>query len=147
MMNHDLQQALSQVFVDTYSLYLKTQSYHWHVRGPYFKELHLLFEEQYNQLALAVDQIAERIVTLGGTVPANFADFVRLKSLSDANPKLSANDMLGELYSDHNKLVKDLYATLRICQEMGDEGGVALFSERIVQHEKTRWMLGASREV
>lgn len=136
---------LAVVLADTYTLYLKTQNYHWHVTGPNFKTLHELFEEQYTLLADAVDDLAERIRTLGELAPATFSQFGELATISEGNAKLSPAEMVAELYEDHGKLLQDLNTGLGIAQEQGDEGTVAMLSERIAAHEKIRWMLGASR--
>lgn len=143
----EIQEKLSVLMADTYALYLKTQNYHWHVKGSNFKSLHMLFETQYLELAQAVDDIAERIIILGGKAPASFAEFQRLKRIKDGNSDASANTMVGELADDHGTLVKDLNASLKLAQEHHDEGTVSLLSERIALHEKTRWMLNASKEI
>jgi len=143
-MTDAMKNALRVLLADTYSLYLKTQNYHWHVTGPQFKTLHELFEGQYTDLANAVDDIAERILTLGDKAPATFKEFNELKTISDGDNSISAEDMVKELRDDHNNVVKDLQKALKIAQDAGDEGTVALLSERIATHEKDAWMLGAS---
>lgn len=135
---------LEVVLADTYALYLKTQNYHWHVKGPQFKSLHELFEMQYQELAEAVDGIAERILIMGHKAPATFTALNQLKTIKDGDSNLNANDMVNELAKDHGILVKDLNAVVKIAQEEADEGTVALISERIAAHEKSRWMLTAS---
>lgn len=137
---------LSVVLADTYALYLKTQNYHWHVSGPQFKVLHELFEEQYQELAEAIDDIAERIRILGEKAPATFSEFNALKTLADGDANQSAEQMLLELHHDHGSLISALKDVLIKAQNASDEGTVALLSERIASHEKTRWMLGVSRK-
>lgn len=138
---------LEVTLADTYALYLKTQNYHWHVRGTQFKSLHELFEMQYQELAEAVDQIAERILMLGHRAPATFNDLNRLKTVKDGDSSISANQMVSELAEDNNILVRDLNQAIKIAQENNDEGTVTLLSDRIAAHEKAHWMLGASKEV
>lgn len=138
------QQALSKLLADTYTLYLKTQNYHWHVRGPNFRTLHLLFEEQYTNLALAVDAIAERIVTLGGQAPASFEDYLSLASIQEGDAQTKADTMISNLAKDHRQVIKDMNTVIRLAQEQHDEGTIALLSERIAEHEKICWMLEAS---
>jgi len=138
---------LEVALADTYALYLKTQNYHWHVRGPRFKSLHELFEMQYRELAEAVDEIAERILILGHKAPATFADFNKLKTIQDGNSSLNANQMVMELSSDHNILVKDLNRAVKIAQENNDEGTITLLGDRIAAHEKAHWMLQTSVEL
>lgn len=137
---------LSILMADTYALYLKTQNYHWHVTGPLFKSLHELFEKQYQELADAVDDVAERIRTLNQKVPATFEEFANLKRIKDGNSALSANEMVIELAEDHGTLVRDLNQALKFAQENNDEGTANLLSDRIAAHEKARWMLSASQE-
>ncbi|KTD73878.1 Dps family protein [Legionella tucsonensis] len=135
---------LEVVLADTYALYLKTQNYHWHVKGAQFKSLHELFEMQYKALAEAVDEIAERILILGHKAPATFTVLNQLKTIQDGNSNINANQMVSELAQDHGILVKDLNKAVKLAQEHDDEGTVALLSERIAAHEKARWMLNAS---
>ena len=139
-------EKLFVIFADLYAVYLKTQSYHWHVQGPEFKALHQLFEEQYRDLAEEVDILAERIRTIGEIVPASFEDFNTLKTVSNPNAQLSSDAMVGELHHDHGILIEGFKDALNGSQQANDEGTVALLSEFIAKHEKTRWMLGASRK-
>ncbi len=143
----DVYNKLSVIMADTYALYLKTQNYHWHVKGSNFRSLHHLFEDQYNELAMAVDLIAERIRTLGQQVPASFKEFERLKTLKDGNPSLSSNEMVSELAADNETLVKDLYQAMNLAEENNDQGTANILANRIEAHEKARWMLDSSREI
>lgn len=144
-MTHTVEK-LYVIFIDTYAIYLKTQSYHWHVMGPQFKALHGLFEEEYRELAEAVDEIAERIRTLGNIVPASFKTFNASKTIKDGNPKASADQMVTELFEDHGQIIRLLKEGLLAAQATNDEGSVTLLGDRIAKHEKYQWMLGASRE-
>ena len=137
---------LEVALADTYALYLKTQNYHWHVKGPQFKSLHELFEMQYKELAEAVDLIAERILIMGHKAPATFNEFNNLKTIKDGNSSLSANEMVTELAKDNSTLVNDLNQAIKIAQENNDEGSVTLLSDRIAAHQKAHWMLAASAE-
>jgi starvation-inducible DNA-binding protein len=144
-MNDNLYPVFAKLLADTYTLYLKTQNYHWNVHGPYFKTLHIMFEEQYMQLALGVDALAERIVTLGHIAPASFAEFSALRSIKEGDSKKTAEHMVAELCDDHQLIIKDLYKVLKIAQEHNDEGSTTLLGDRIAEHEKTHWMLRASK--
>lgn len=138
--------GLAVVLADTYTLYLKTQNYHWHVKGVQFKSLHLLFEEQYQALAEAVDALAERMVMRGHTAPATFKAFNELRTIDEGDASLTANQMLIDLVNDHTTLLAALQKALLCAAEQKDEGSIALLSERIAAHEKMRWMLSASKE-
>ena len=100
-MNDDYYKTFARLMADTYTLYLKTQNYHWHVRGPHFRTLHLMFEEQYNQLLLGVDTLAERIITLGHPAPATFAEFNELRTINEGDSTKTAEKMVAELCDDH----------------------------------------------
>ncbi len=140
----DVKNKLALALADTYALYLKTQNYHWHVKGPQFRSLHGLFEMQYLELAEAVDEIAERMLIMGHKAPATFKEYDDLKRIEDGNSDNDANQMVTELASDHNKLVKDLNQAMAIAQENNDEGTANLLADRIAAHEKAHWMLKAS---
>jgi starvation-inducible DNA-binding protein len=139
-----LVQALSVVLADSYTLYLKTQNYHWHVKGPNFKSLHILFEEQYMDLANAVDAIAERILTLGSRAPASYKEFEALKTIDEGDSSLDAQSMLKQLAADQDKMIATLNTALKAAQAIDDEGSVTLIGDRLGVHEKNRWMLKSS---
>jgi len=143
-MREDIAHVWVPILADTYALYLKTQNYHWHVTGQSFIALHMLFETQYNQLAGAVDDIAERIRMLGHHVPATFTDFQRLKTIADAKEDVNAEQMLTDLVHDHSHILKNLEQAIQLAQNAHDEASVNLLTERITAHEKIRWMLSAS---
>ena len=137
-------QALASLLADTYTLYLKTHNYHWNVTGPRFRDLHLMFEEQYNELALAVDSVAERIRTLGAKAPGSYKSFDRLSKIEDADDEATlpdADEMLKTLESDNATLVRTAREALEIAQNAQDESSVSLISDRMVVHEKVAWML------
>jgi starvation-inducible DNA-binding protein len=140
----DVVNTLSVLLADTYALYLKTQNYHWHVKGPQFKSLHELFEMQYRELAEAVDEIAERLRIMGHKAPASFKDYERLKTIKDGDSDSNANQMVTTLASDHGALIRDLNQAMALAQKMKDEGSVNLLANRISAHEKARWLLSSS---
>jgi len=143
---NDIVKKLAVILADTYTLYLKTQNYHWHVKGPHFKSLHELFDTQYHELADAADMLAERILSKGHKAPATFKEFQELKRIKEGDSNLNANEMVTELAQDHDILVKDLNQALKLAQEQNDEGTTNLLGDRLAAHEKARWMLNASRE-
>lgn len=137
---------LAHILADTYILYLKTQNFHWNVTGPNFHSLHLMFEEQYNQLADAVDVIAERIRALEVAAPASFANFLKLTSLKEENGVPSSKDMIKQLLKDHETIVSQSYDSLAKAQKAEDEATADLLINRIREHEKTAWMLRSCLE-
>ncbi len=135
---------LKNVLADSYVLYLKTQNYHWNVTGPQFASLHGLFEEQYTDLAAAIDEIAERIRTLGEKAPGSFAEFSKLASIKEATGDESAQSMVKQLAEDQDTLIATLTAALDAASEAGDEVTIGFVTDRIGVHEKNRWMLTSS---
>ena len=142
----DVANKLSVILADTYALYLKTQNYHWHVKGSQFKSLHELFEMQYKELADAIDLLAERLIILGHKAPATFKAFEQLKTIKDGDSSLTAKQMVIELAGDHTRLILDLNNAMQIVQKNNDEGTVAILADRIGSHEKSRWMLSSSHD-
>lgn len=137
----ELSQMLSMLLADTYVLYLKTQNFHWNVKGFRFPELHQLFENQYTELAQAVDLIAERIRTLGYLAPASFSEFTKLTSLEEGNGKIPATEMIQALMRDHERLSQSARAMFPKAEHVLDQATVELFTERMAAHEKAAWML------
>src|SRR5690242_20906702 len=99
-------QGLSHLLADTYTLYLKTHNYHWNVVGPMFQTLHLMFETQYNELALAVDLIAERIRALGQRAPGSYVEFSKLTSIPEEPDTVKAKDMIRHLVQGQETVVR-----------------------------------------
>lgn len=137
-------QGLSKLLADSYALYVKTHNYHWNVTGPHFKSLHLLFEEQYMDLAEAVDDVAERIRALGELAPGSFSEFAQLTSIKDGRNTLGWKEMIEELVEGHETVVQTARSLLDIVNEAGDEVTLGFLGERMQVHEKTAWMLRSS---
>ena len=138
--------GLSHLLADTYTLYLKTHNYHWNVTGPMFPTLHVMFEAQYMELALAVDLIAERIRTLGVKAPGTYAEFAKLSSIKETTGDLSAQQMIAELVSGQESVVKTARSIFPIVDESHDEPTADLLTQRMQSHEKTAWMLRSMLE-
>jgi starvation-inducible DNA-binding protein len=134
-------QGLSRLLADTYTLYLKTHNFHWNVTGPMFQTLHLMFEQQYNELALAVDLIAERIRALGFPAPGTYAEFTRLSSISESKGVPAAGDMIRELVAGQEAVVKTARSVFPLIDRVNDEPSADLLTQRMQVHEKTAWML------
>ena len=133
--------ALSNVLADTFILYLKTHNFHWNVTGPMFGTLHQMFEEQYNELWLAVDAIAERIRSLGFSAPGSYGEFTRLTYLQDAPAATSAREMTAELLRDHETTARTTRSALAVARTAVDAPTEDLLTQRLVAHEKVAWML------
>lgn len=143
-MSNNLIKTLEVALADSYTLALKTQNYHWNVEGPNFSALHIMFETQYNELAPAVDEIAERIRTLGFKAPASYGEFAKLGTLSAGDSSLDENAMVKDLFDSQQQIVASLKSTLAVAQEVGDEVTIGLMTDRIAVHEKNAWMLRSS---
>ena len=139
----DTAQALSKLLAGTYTLYLKTQGFHWNVTGPRFYDLHKLFEEQYGELAEANDEIAERIRALGPKAPASYAEFNKISPVEDAAGSPAAEEMLRQLLADHRTLARAAQAVIETAEASEDVGSADLATQRIRSHEKAAWMLDA----
>lgn len=144
MTNKSVSQSLKTALADSYVLYLKTQSYHWNVTGPHFKSLHIMFEEQYNDLFLAVDLLAERIRAIGEKAPGTFAKYSKLTNISEGDEDLQAGKMVADLAKDQDIIVKTLTNVLKEAQNVGDEVTAGIVTNRIEIHEKNAWMLKSS---
>lgn len=137
----EIADGLSYLLADTYTLYLMTHNFHWNVTGPFFRELHLMFEEQYTELAAAVDLIAERIRTLGFPAPGSYKAFARLGSIEEHEDVPSAEEMVRFLVEGNESVVRTARSVLPMAQDVNDESTVTLIADRMVVHEKTAWML------
>ena len=137
----DIAKGLSRLLADSYTLYLKTHNYHWNVTGPQFRTLHLMFEEQYTELAQAVDSIAERIRSLGEPAPGSYAQFATLSSVQEETGLPSADDMVKNLVIGHETVAKTARSVFPSAEEGNDEATLDLLTQRIQVHEKTAWML------
>lgn len=143
---HKVADELTHLLADTYSVYLKTQNFHWNVKGPLFPQLHKLFEEQYNELADAVDVIAERIRALNAYAPATFSEFQKLSSIKEDKGTISAHDMIKNLLADHETISEHLLIIFAKAEQADDQGTIDMLTERLRAHEKTAWMLRSSLE-
>ena len=133
--------GLSRLLADTYTLYLKTHNFHWNVTGPMFQTLHLMFETQYNELALAVDLIAERIRALGYAAPGTYSEYSKLSSIKETAGVPKAEDMIRLLVEGQEAVVRTARSIFPSVDEVNDEPTADLLTQRMQVHEKTAWML------
>lgn len=133
--------GLSKLLADSYSLYLKTHNYHWNVTGPQFNTLHQMFEQQYTELATAVDEIAERIRALGVTAPGSYSAFADLTSIEEGSGEETADEMIRQLVLGQEAVVRTARAVFPSAEAANDEPTADLLTQRMQIHEKTAWML------
>ncbi|MBD3612792.1 MAG: DNA starvation/stationary phase protection protein [Hydrogenovibrio crunogenus] len=139
-------EGLKRLLADSYTLYLQTHYFHWNVTGLQFRELHLMFEEHYTELAIAVDDIAERIRTLDVVAPGTYKAFAKLTSIQEVEEIPDAMTMVDILTKGHEQVVKTAREVLKVAEDANDESSAALVSDRMRVHEKTAWMLRATRQ-
>lgn len=134
-------EGLSKLLADTYTLYLKTHNFHWNVTGPMFQTLHLMFEGQYNELALAVDAIAERIRALDFPAPGTYKEYTKLSSIKETEGVPKATEMIRLLVEGQEAVVRTARSIFPIVEKAHDEPTADLLTQRMQIHEKTAWML------
>ena len=137
----EITEGLSRLLADTYTLYLKTHNYHWNVTGPMFQTLHLMFETQYNELALAVDLIAERIRSLGSPAPGSYREFGKLSSIEEDADRPEATEMIRRLVRGQEAVARTARSVFPVVERARDEATADLLTQRLQVHEKTAWML------
>lgn len=133
--------GLSRLLADNYTLYLKTHNYHWNVEGPLFNTLHLMFEQQYTELAQAVDIIAERIRALGEPAPGSYAAFSKLSSIEEEEDVPAAETMIANLVKGQEAVVRTARSIFPAAERANDEPTADLLTQRMQIHEKNAWML------
>ena len=134
--------SLNAVLGQTFRLYVQTHGYHWNVEGPNFRQLHVVFEEQYQNLWAALDVIAERIRTQGAYAPANVAALMALAG-PEEEPAQSAEDMVARLITGHEALANAIRDAIKTAAEAEDEVSVGVLTDRLEWHEKELWMMKA----
>ncbi len=142
----EIADALSRVLADSYMLYLKTHNYHWNVTGELFHSLHEQFEEQYTELADAIDEIAERIRALGYRAPGTFKEFNELTSIDEQQDEPEAMEMVRRLAVGNEQVLRTAREALEPANNAEDEATIDLLTERLHVHSKTAWMLRSHLE-
>lgn len=138
--------GLARLLADSYTLYLKTHNYHWNVTGPQFNTLHAMFEQQYAELAVAIDQIAERIRALGMPAPGSYSAYARLTSIEEAQGAETAEEMIRQLVMGQETVARTAREIFPAADEARDEPTADLLTQRMQNHEKNAWMLRSMLE-
>jgi starvation-inducible DNA-binding protein len=133
--------GLSRLLADSYTLYLKTHNYHWNVTGPQFNTLHQMFEQQYTELAAAVDEIAERIRALGVRAPGSYKEYAALTRIEEGDGEESAEEMIRQLAIGQETVVRTARESFPAADKANDEPTADLLTQRMQIHEKNAWML------
>jgi starvation-inducible DNA-binding protein len=137
---------LATLLASSYTLYLKTHNYHWNVTGPMFSTLHGLFMTQYTELALAVDEVAERIRTLGAPAPGSYTAFKKLSTVKEENGNPDAKTMIKHLVADQAAIIAVAKAVIKAAEKAGDQVSADLATRRMDIHSKNAWMLRSHLE-
>ncbi len=138
----EIADGLAKLLADSYTLYLKTHNFHWNVTGPMFQTLHVMFETQYTELALAVDLIAERIRALGFPAPGSYHEFAKLTSIKEEGDGVpNANEMIRRLVEGQEAVTRTARSLFPIVDKVSDEPTADLLTQRMQLHEKNAWML------
>ena len=143
-MSKKVVENLKTLLADNYTLYLKTQNFHWNVTGQNFQSLHQLFMAQYTDLFNSNDLIAERIRALGSKAPGSFKEFQKLATIKEASGELTAKQMVEQLVKDQDAILKTLRKVADSADDADDEVTEGMVVARMEIHEKNRWMLQAS---
>jgi starvation-inducible DNA-binding protein len=136
-----ISEGLSRLLADTFTLYLTTHNFHWNVKGPMFQTLHVMFEEHYNELWLALDAIAERIRALGFPAPGTYAEYSKLSSMKETPGVPEAKEMVRILVAGHEAVARTARKIFPVVEKSSDEPSADLLTQRLQVHEKTAWML------
>lgn len=139
-------EGLTRVLADTYTLYLKTHNYHWNVTGPMFNTLHTMFMTQYNELWIAVDDIAERIRSLGEFAPGSYRAYADLTVIEEDDGVPKAEAMIANLVKGHEAVARTARSVFPIAEAGNDESTADLLTQRMQASEKTAWMLRSMLE-
>jgi starvation-inducible DNA-binding protein len=137
----EISEGLSRLLADTFTLYLTTHNFHWNVKGPMFQTLHVMFEEHYNELWLALDAIAERIRALGFPAPGTYAAYSKLSSIKETPGVPQAQEMVRILVAGHEAVARTARKIFPVVDKSSDEPSADLLTQRLQVHEKTAWML------
>lgn len=137
----EIADGLSRLLADTYTLYLKTHSYHWNVTGPMFQTLHTMFMTQYTELSLAVDEVAERIRALGHFAPGSYAAYSKLSSIKEDPGVPPATEMIANLVKGNEAVARTAREIFPIANNANDQPTCDLLTQRMQIAEKTAWML------
>jgi starvation-inducible DNA-binding protein len=140
----DLAKMLTQIVGSSHVLYAKIRGVHWNVVGPAFYSLHKMTEEHYEDLNTAIDDMAERIRSIGFPAPTGLSEMIENSEISDQTKLLATNDMVKELVEDHEKMARLLRDGVAAAEEVDDVKTADMLTERIGVHEEAAWMLRAT---
>lgn len=137
-----ISQALTQLLADTFTLYLKTKNFHWHMSGPHFRDYHLMLDEQSDQIFESTDEIAERARKIGGTTLRSVGQIAKLSRIADNDAEyVDPLEMLRELMNDNKTLVRSMREAHDLADEHNDSATTSLLENYIDEAERRTWFL------
>ncbi|MCH5584149.1 DNA starvation/stationary phase protection protein [Shimazuella sp. AN120528] len=142
-MNQSVQDAINKQVANWSLLYTKFHNYHWYVKGSTFFELHAKFEELYREADVIIDELAERLLAIGGKPAATFQDILAKASLKEASGNESTDQMVHQLVSDFQQLTSELREAIHAAEEAKDYPTADILTGVLTKIEKHNWMLGA----
>jgi starvation-inducible DNA-binding protein len=143
----DISAAMNAILADVFALYLKTKNFHWHLSGPHFRDYHLMFDEQGEQIFAMTDPIAERVRKIGGETIKGIHQIAHLQRILDNDAAyVDPEDMLAELCEDNKTLTARLREAHNVCEEHGDVATTSLIEVWIDETERRTWFLFESSQ-
>lgn len=140
--NRDIPAALRALLADVFALYIKTKNFHWHMSGPHFRDYHLLLDEQSEQIIAMTDDVAERARKIGGTTLRSIGHIAREQRILDNDAEyVDPKDMLAELRSDNQQLIREMRRVHELCDEYDDVATASLLENWIDEAERRVWFL------
>ena len=140
----EVAEALSRSVADTYTLFASTQGLHWNVQGPLFYSVHKMTEEQYQDMFEAIDDLAERIRTLGFPAPATLSDMARLSAIDELDGEADVRTQIEQLIGANERLTQRMRDAVEKAEALNDVKTADLLTERLGVHEENAWMLRAT---
>lgn len=139
-------EVLNAILADEHVLYMKTRKFHWNVTAKNFKELHVLFEDQYNEIKISIDEIAERVRKLDLFPLGTFKEMLEHASLGEDDGNVSAQQMVVKLREGHEHLIRKIREGIENIEGKGDYGNEDFLTGLLMKHEHTAWMLRATEQ-
>lgn len=141
--NKKVADAIAKVLADSHVIYMKAHNFHWNVEGPQFFALHAMFEEQYTDIAAAMDELAERIRMLGEVAPGTSKAFAALARIEETEGVPTAQEMVRETVADYEAIGETIAEAIAVAEEQGDDITAGLLADRDAFHQKQAWMMRA----
>lgn len=134
-------EVLNPIIADSFSLYIKTKSFHWHVYGPYFNDYHKLFDKQAEHIFESIDTLAERVRKLGKVTITGLQDIIDMRTIEDCDDLPDAQEMISELLEDNRDIVASMRSAIDICESNNDKPTANILQSLLDETERRVWFL------